>query len=698
MPGIKVKKLSPLASKRQREPSEDKTKNLFLNKMKDSGLGKTYNAYGFELTDAPPWPNTKFVAMPGFVIPYYDKTGEPTGFTRFRYLVDTRNEIEKHTDKKPIRYIQKPGSGVHIYLPPTVKWDELPSDSAIIITEGELKAACAVEFGYAAVAVGGVYSFKDGSEEILHPQLLELGLKDRTVYIVYDSDAKFNSDVVRAENRLADALLYHEAIPVVVRLPQLVKDQKCGLDDFLVGGGDLQQVLDESEPYGPWAALNKFNERFCFVQNPLCVVDLDDHDKKMDPGKFSMYHYGHLKHTSMVVTPSGDVKSVQTRTAKAWIEWNGRREARTITYQPGKPRIAPDGSINDWRGWGCEPEKGDVQPWEEMMRYIFKGTPSHYRTWFERWLAYPLQHPGTKIFSACVFWGTTQGTGKSTIGEIMSKIYGDNAAKLDNSSLEDSRNEWAVNKQFVFGDEITGSDKRHTADRLKNLITQDSIRVNIKFVPSYAIPDCINYYFASNHPDAFYMDTGDRRYFIHEVTGPPNTLEFYNQFRDWWRKGKGASYLFHYLLSLDLGDFDHTAPPPVTDAKLQMINLGRSDLSEWVAALRDSPDSVLRIGDQVLGYALWSANDLLGLYDPDGNRKVTANGMSRELRRQGFYQAALGRPVPCNDGIQRRLWAIRDPALPEGLYASQTAVAKKYEQERLRPSALTKKNVGGLKK
>lgn len=695
MTGVAKKKvkLSPLANK-PKAPTENGMQKIFVKKMEESGLANAFHEYGFEPISSPEWEGTRFPNLPGIRIPYFDADGRPTGFSRYRYLVDTRNEIERHTDKKPLRYVQEPGSGVHIYLPPTVKWKELPSDSAIVITEGEFKAACAVEHGYATIAVGGVFSFRDGTEEIIHHQLLELGLKNRTVYICYDSDAKFNSDVIRAENRLAEALLQVEASPVIVRLPQLEDGVKCGLDDFLVGGGDFQAVLDESEAYGPWAALSKLNERFCLVQNPLCVVDLDDHDKKMDPGKFVAYHYGHLKHNVTIVTPKGDIRTAQVRTAKAWVEWTGRREARSISYKPGQPRIAIDGSINDWRGWGLDPVEGDCTLWKHFMDYIFKGCDQTYRQWFERWLAYPLQHPGAKLLTACVFWGTTQGTGKSMIGEILSLIYGDNAAKLDNTSLEDSRNEWAVNKQFAFGDEITGSDKRSQADRLKGLITQNSIRVNIKYVPSYAIPDCINYYFTSNHPDAFYMDSGDRRYFIHEVTGPKNSIDFYDRFVRWWRDGNGAANIFHYLLTLDLGDFNPAAPPPLTEAKLQMIGLGRSDLGEWVAMLRDAPDSVLRLGNQILDYAVWSAHDLLALYDPDSDGKVTANGLSRELRRQGFQQAALGRPVPCADGIQRRLWVIRPEKVMDGAYASQTAMSKLYDSERNTPKAKNPKAKG----
>jgi hypothetical protein len=653
----------------------------FIKKLRESGLHKKKSEYGFKLCDRPSW-NAQYL-LPGIEIPYYDIDGKRKSFCRYRYLQDTRSGLELLTDKKPVRYVQPSGSPVEIYLPPTVDWKNLPQDSAIIITEGELKAACAVEYGYAAVAVGGVYSFrKKESDLILHDDILALGMEGRTVYIIYDSDARYNTDVVRAENRLAECILQSGGVPYVVRLPELEPGKKCGIDDYLVGGGDLDKVLEESEPYGPWAALQKLNERFVFVQNPLCVVEIDNTEVKMEPGKFVAYHYGHLKHNSTITTPQGDIKVVQLRTAKAWMEWSHRRESRTISYKPGSAPILDDGTINEWRGWGVEPKIGDVSLWNEFLSYMFASEPE-YKAWFEQWLAYPLQVPGAKLLSACVFWGATQGTGKSMIGEIMSKIYGNNAAKLDTATLEDSRNEWAVNKQFAFGDEITGSDRRGVADRLKGLITQSTIRVNMKFVPSYSLPDCINYYFTSNHPDAFYMDTGDRRYFIHEVRGPKKSMDFYKKFVHWWRDGDGASQIFYHLLNVDLKDFNPADPPPVTIAKAQMIAIGRSDLAEWVSMVREEPDHVLRIGDQKLGYALWSAQELLAIYDPSNEKKVTPNGMARELRRQGFLQVSLGRPVTCGDGHQRRLWAIRKQA-EHLLSESQTMASEYYDAERTR--------------
>ena len=52
--------------------------------------------------------------------------------------------------------------------------------------------------------------------------------------ICFDSDAVSNQAVLGAENALAQLLERKGAIVYIKRLPQLVKGQKTGLDDYLV--------------------------------------------------------------------------------------------------------------------------------------------------------------------------------------------------------------------------------------------------------------------------------------------------------------------------------------------------------------------------------------------------------------------------------------------------------------------------------
>lgn len=261
------------------------------------------------------------------------------------------------------------------------------------------------------------------------------------------------------------------------------------------------------------------------------------------------------------------------------------------------------------------------------------------------------------MYSAAVLWGVNTGTGKSLVGYTLGRIYGKNFTEIGDKELQDDRNEWAVGKQFVMGDDVTGQDQRKYADKLKKMITQLFMRIDQKYVPSYEIKDVINYLFTSNHPDAFFLEDDDRRNFVHEVSATAKPREWYQAYMAWLKAG-GAEALFHHLLNLDLKGMTAEDRAPNTNARQAMISDGLSDIGRWVRRLRDDPDHVLRVGNVGLKGDLWSSQELLRLYDPEGKHRVTIGGLGKELKRAGFRQAYNGMPVPTSNG-QQRLFAIR---------------------------------------
>jgi len=287
------------------------------------------------------------------------------------------------------------------------------------------------------------------------------------------------------------------------------------------------------------------------------------------------------------------------------------------------------------------------------------------------------------MFTSAVLWGLRHGTGKSLVGYTLGKIYGKNFTEVDDEILRQSHNEWAENRQFVMGDEVSTGDKRSASDRMKTMITRQQLRLNPKYIPSYTVNDCINYYFTSNHPDSFFLEDDDRRFFIHEVKQVPKPDSFYQAYERWMgvkhNVGPGIPALFYHLLNLDMGDFRGTTRAMMTQAKSEMLSNSRSDLANWVATLKEDPDTVLRSGGYPIRHKLWRSEDLLEVYDPDGKGRVTANGMARELARQGFHRAAGGMGVRTNMG-QVKLWHVRE--IEEMMKLGPPALGTSYDNER----------------
>lgn len=680
---------------RARFASDPVLQPVFEAKLASSGLSLDHAAaLGYRALDvaAVRALGSWAASRPALLIPYHDLDGSPLSdvpagepFYRLRYLGGDASFTAAVKAGKEQRYAQPPATHPCVYLPPLVDWRALAEgEDALLITEGELKAAAACAAGFPCVGLGGVWNFRSAPRGVFFDKTLErFRWLRRNVYLVFDSDLSTNPNVAAALSALAYELEQRGAYAHLVWLPTVLgPSEKVGLDDFLLFHGEraeeaLTRLLRDADLLGLVDPLLQLNAKYVYVADPGMVFQL----KTLARYKPSALKEHLETKTSVFVRklgPDGSTRYEKATAINEWFKWPLRTEADAATYTPGKGRFIKNGRclFNTWRGWGCEPRKGNVKPFLKLIDRLFEGAEPWAKTWFLRWLAYPLQYPGQKLFTDVLVHGLVTGSGKSLVAYTMGRIYGKNFTVIKQKDLHSDFNEWAEHKQFVLADDVTGSDNREYADILKTLITQEEIRINAKFLPTYTIPDCLNYFFTSNQVDAFFLEDDDRRHFIHETFAARMTEGDKHEFFA-WRDAGGVEALFDWFLKLDLGDFDPTAPAPVTAAKERMIADGRSDLATWVRALLADPERHLRVGSIPIARDLFTAAELLTLYDPHGKGRVSANGLTRELKRAKAAMVHAGAPVRTAEGLVR-LFAIRHP--DRWAAATPAAIAKHRDE------------------
>jgi putative DNA primase/helicase len=123
----------------------------------------------------------------------------------------------------------------------------------LLFGEGEKKTLALSQHGFAVVGLTGVWNWKSGGKERLLPAIERIPLRNRKVYIVFDSDVSDNPDIAAAESRLAAHLQSQGAIVRVVRMPPRPGGEKMGADDFLLahGLGEFRKLLDSAEEPAP---------------------------------------------------------------------------------------------------------------------------------------------------------------------------------------------------------------------------------------------------------------------------------------------------------------------------------------------------------------------------------------------------------------------------------------------------------------
>lgn len=614
----------------------------------------------------------RFPARPVLVIPYLGVDKKPLSahphwpnFYRLRFIDKPPVGFAEAAGEKDTRYLQPFDSGVCAYFPAATDWKPIVADPEfdIIITEGELKAAAACINGFPTIGLGGVWNFRSSKEGIWFlPELAQVKWAKRNVFICFDSDYISKPNVCLAINGLCVELQERGANIKLLALPEGAEGVKVGLDDYLLENEpeSLKELLGQAEPLGMTRALWRMNNEVVYVENPgLVVVEADGQKISADMFK------GHSRWatdsaTETKVSVKGDVLRDKVPAAPVWLRWPLRRSVKKLTYAPGQPKMTDEGYFNQWPGWGVKPKKGDVSPWLKLVKFIFGSTEDGVIDFFLDWCAYPVQNPGSKMFVGVVIHGLSQGTGKTLIGYTLGRVYGVNFKEINDEDLEETY--WAENKQFILGDEITGKDNRQYMNKLKRLITQETIDINIKFVPQFSLPNCMNFMFTSQHADSFFLEDKDRRYLVVEVTEDPLEEKFYLDY-DRWYKGDGAAHLMQWLIDRKIAkDFNPMAHAPRTAAKERMIMATQGDIGVWVRELKEFPDQILNIGQMRMTRDLYSSKELLKMYEKDfPNSRVTAVGLGRKLAASGFVQVLEGSAVNGPDGKMERFWAIRNP-------------------------------------
>lgn len=597
------------------------------------------------------------------LIRYYTADGKlRKDVERIRLLEDQPGAFGE-LPEKPLRYIQSEGSPPAAYFPKgtPVDWPAvLAAKTPILISEGEKKALVACKHGIPCIGLGGVSNWRTAKLGwSLLPELAAINWDQRPVVICFDSDAAKNPNVSGQLGSLVTELASRGARPSVAELPEVEEGKKCGLDDFIVARGidAFKDVLNLSQEDELTTKLWEFNKRFAYIIYPGLIYE-DKTGYHYEPGKFQNATFANVTATKKIVTDDG-VRSKIVPVAEEWIKFGLRRQYAALTYAPGRERVV-SGDLNIWNGWAIEPKKGDLSPWHKLLDRLFQGADEASRKWFERWCLWPIAHPGAKMINAVGIWSRVHGVGKSSVGDIMERIYGEAYRMITQKEFEGNFNEWAKHRQFVMVDDISAFDSRHKADILKSLISRKTYTVNIKYVPEYKLPEIINYYLTSNHADSFYLEDEDRRFFIHEVVAPKMTMKESEALYK-WRDGDGPAALLHYAQDgYDFGGFNPYDAPPKTLAKSEMIRAGKGELDGWIADLLEQPDAWLQLGRMAMSRDIWTSAELLALFEPHcKGRPQTSVHMGMRLRAAGVPYAAGGALIRAGDHAER-FFIVRD--------------------------------------
>lgn len=293
-----------------------------------------------------------------------------------------------------------------------------------------------------------------------------------------------------------------------------------------------------------------------------------------------------------------------------WLESPGRRmiPQENLVFCPDGN--VPEGCINIFKGWPLEPD--EKRSCQLIVNHLFNlcGQDRRIYDWVVKWLAYPLQHKGAKMFTSLVFHGIQEGAGKNIIFDVVGRIYGSRAARtITQTQLQSQFNDWISGKLFCIADEVISSaDKRLLKNLLKTMVTGHTHQIQGKGLPWREEPNLTNFVFLSNELQPLLLDERDRRYMV-VYTDQSHQPEYFEQLSDEIENG-GVEGFYAYLMNYPLGDFKPWTQPIDTEAHKALKSLGKGAdarfIDEWIMGDLDYEVKPASGRDLYRAFQLWA--------------------------------------------------------------------------------------------
>ena len=321
--------------------------------------------------------------------------------------------------------------------------------------------------------------------------------------------------------------------------------------------------------------------------------------------------------------PVDTIKLARPNEYDIWLKSDKRItiKADNIWFDPTRtrePKNPKDICVNIFDGLPLKPVETDIddaaemcKPIRELLLHLCEGDQD-VCDWVMRWLAIPLQNPGTKMDTALIFHGEIQGAGKSLFFDrIMSRIYGDYAVTLGQGQLESQYNDWVAGKLYALFEEIfSGSDRYSQMGMVKQLITGDTVYINKKFMSGWQQNNYVNAIFLSNNMMPLSLEQNDRRHIVcypkQKIPAPilSSVAAALNDSDD-----KMIRAFYTFLLRLYLKNQNAHTPALMTKSKREVIRLSQPNwetfYDDWRAGEAGIPYCSCLTDDLYVYYQHW---------------------------------------------------------------------------------------------
>jgi hypothetical protein len=228
----------------------------------------------------------------------------------------------------------------------------------------------------------------------------------------------------------------------------------------------------------------------------------------------------------------------------------------------------------------AEPSAIERSLWDDYWKGLIPDTCERHR--LMQWAAHVVRKPEIRTGIVILLHGTTQGSGKSTLGEIVGELVGQsNTTKPTNpkESITGRFNGEMEGKVLFVIDELYANENFAVSNAIKCKVTEPKLSIERKNVDSFTVDNYCNFYATSNHLTPVGLEKGDRRWEVYAVEHTEEDTAVrtaaVRAFRAWFEADRlHACKVMRYMLNeVDLSNYEpHKTGAMDTAAKQRIID------------------------------------------------------------------------------------------------------------------------------
>lgn len=268
--------------------------------------------------------------------------------------------------------------------------------------------------------------------------------------------------------------------------------------------------------------------------------------------------------------------------------------AERIEFLPGKEEVTHDMDgcrvLNLWRPpvWEVQKDAPEPKLFIDHLDYLFDGDDTAVGHVLD-YLAHMIQRPWERVGHALLITSEAKGIGKSTLGNIVRRLVGEqNSRVAQTKDLKGQFDGWLVGKLVIQVDEVYEAGNWDLANKLKPLITERTVSVNVKYGPQMEIENYARFIMFSNHTAPLSIEEGDRRYFVVNSKAQPREGEYYEELNQFIESAEGMNAIYSFLMRRNIETFSPHRRPPMTEAKRTVIEVSGNPLRTYISEAVES--------------------------------------------------------------------------------------------------------------